>query len=81
MVDLKHQPAQGWDDTITYAGWKEVPSVYLICEGDNILPVPLQEQLAGLANSKIERCSAGHMSQLSQPKRVAEVIKAATAAL
>ncbi|PYH91652.1 alpha/beta-hydrolase [Aspergillus ellipticus CBS 707.79] len=77
LAEMKPQPAQGWDGTVTYAGWKQVPSVYLITEGDKALPVPLQEQLAGLAGSHIERCSAGHMPQLSQPGRVVEVIKAA----
>lgn len=79
LAKLQPQPAQGWDDTVTYAGWKDVPSVYLICEGDNALPVALQEQLAGLAGSKIERCSAGHIPQVSQPERVVEVIEAACA--
>lgn len=78
MAELKPQPAQGWGDKVTYTGWKDVPSVYLICEGDNALPVSLQEQLASLAGSKVERCSAGHLPQLSQPARVVEVIKAAS---
>ncbi|PWY83358.1 alpha/beta-hydrolase [Aspergillus heteromorphus CBS 117.55] len=77
LAALKPQPAEGWDGKVNYTGWKDVPSVYLICEGDKLLPVPLQEQLAGLAGSEIERCSAGHMPQLSQPDRVVEVIKAA----
>ncbi|KAJ5949352.1 alpha/beta-hydrolase [Penicillium verhagenii] len=76
---IKPQPAQGWDDTVSYAGWKDVPSVYLICEEDNALPVPLQEQLAALAGSKIERCSAGHLPMLSQPEAVAGVVQSALA--
>ncbi|RAK95952.1 alpha/beta hydrolase [Aspergillus ibericus CBS 121593] len=76
LAELRPQPAEGWDGVVSYAGWKEVPSVYLVCEGDRALPVPLQEQLAGLAGSRIERCSAGHMPQVSQPERVAEVILA-----
>ncbi|KAJ5594596.1 uncharacterized protein N7459_000804 [Penicillium hispanicum] len=77
LTALKPQPSQGWDDVVAYTGWKHVPSVYLICEEDKALPVPLQEQLAALANSKIERCNAGHLPHLSQPKRVLEVIKTA----
>ncbi|KAJ5619236.1 hypothetical protein N7510_003220 [Penicillium lagena] len=77
LAELRPQPASGWDGKVTYTGWKDVPSVYLICEGDKALPVPLQEQLAALANSKIQRCSAGHVPQLSQPEKVMEVIKAA----
>ncbi|KAJ5720795.1 uncharacterized protein N7483_008729 [Penicillium malachiteum] len=51
LAVLKPQPAQGWDDTVRYTGWKDVPSTYLICERDNAVPVPLQEQLAGLAGT------------------------------
>ncbi|GLA04160.1 hypothetical protein AnigIFM60653_004204 [Aspergillus niger] len=81
LAELKHQPAEGWNGTVPYAGWKDVPSVYLVCEGDNALPAGLQEQLANLAGSQIERCSAGHMPQISQPSRVAEVIRAAAASI
>ncbi|RAL15206.1 alpha/beta hydrolase [Aspergillus homomorphus CBS 101889] len=70
---LQSQPTDGWDGAVSYAGWKEVPSVYLVCEGDRALPVPLQEQLAALAGSRVERCSAGHMPHVSQPQRVAGV--------
>ncbi|KAJ5777634.1 hypothetical protein N7520_000880 [Penicillium odoratum] len=75
LAAFKSQPAQGWDDTVSYTGWKDVPSVYLVCEGDNVLPVPLQEQLAGLARSKVKRCSAGHIPMLSQPEAVVEVVQ------
>ena len=71
---LRSQPATGWDDTITYCGWREVPSVYLVCEGDQCLPISLQLQLAELAGSRIERCTGGHMAVVSQFKKVAEVI-------
>ncbi|EHA18810.1 hypothetical protein CBS76997_1918 [Aspergillus niger] len=81
LAELKPQPADGWNGTVPYAGWKDVPSVYLVCEGDNALPAGLQEQLANLAGSQIERCSAGHMPQISQPSRVAEVIRAAAASI
>ncbi|KAA8568756.1 hypothetical protein EYC84_007750 [Monilinia fructicola] len=76
---LKSQPAFGWDGTITYAGWKDVPSVYLVCENDQCIPQPLQEQLAGAAGSKVERCAGGHMVMLSMPDKVVEVIKSAAA--
>ncbi|KAH8695237.1 Alpha/beta hydrolase fold-1 [Talaromyces proteolyticus] len=77
LAKLQPQPAQGWDGRVEYTGWKDVPSVYLVCEGDELLPMPLQEQLAGLAGSKVERCSAGHVPQVSQPERVVEVVKGA----
>ncbi|KAJ5097406.1 hypothetical protein N7456_008127 [Penicillium angulare] len=72
---LEPQPAHGWDDVISYTGWKVVPSFYVICEKDQILPVPLQEQLAALAGSKIERVDGGHLAHLTQTEKVAGVIK------
>ncbi|GKZ23632.1 hypothetical protein AbraIFM66951_009910 [Aspergillus brasiliensis] len=81
LAELKSQPAEGWNGAVSYAGWRDVPSVYLICEVDKALPAGLQEQLANLAGSQIERCSAGHMPQISQPSRVAEVIRAAAATI
>ncbi|MCJ1402764.1 hypothetical protein MMC11_005985 [Xylographa trunciseda] len=77
---LKPQPAEGWDGTVTYCGWKDVPSVYLICESDGAIPPPLQLQLAEMAGSQIEKCNAGHMPMLSMPERVVEVITSAAAA-
>ncbi|KAE8325072.1 Alpha/beta hydrolase fold-1 [Aspergillus sergii] len=77
---LRPQPAQGWNAATTYAGWKEVKSVYLVCEEDQVIPAFLQEELAGLAGSRVQRCNAGHMPHLSQPSRVVEVIKDAVAA-
>jgi pimeloyl-ACP methyl ester carboxylesterase len=79
-ASLKTQPAENWDNgTVSYCGWKDVPSVYLICENDDVIPPPVQEHCAALAGSRIERCSSGHVPQLSQPVRVVEVIKGAIA--
>ncbi|KAK9384650.1 hypothetical protein V1515DRAFT_360610 [Lipomyces mesembrius] len=63
------QPSAGWDDVITYSGWKDVPSVYLVCESDAVLPAPMQLEMAEMvemAGSEIVRCAAGHMVMLSQ---------------
>ena len=71
---LQSQPASDWDDTVTYCGWKDVPSVYLVCEGDACIPPPMQLQLAETAGSKIEKCAAGHMAMVSMPEKVVELI-------
>jgi pimeloyl-ACP methyl ester carboxylesterase len=39
-----------------------------------MLPAELQEQFAGLAGSEIVRVGAGHMVQLSQTEKVADII-------
>ena len=64
---------------MTYCGWKEIPSVYLVCERDQAIPPPIQVQLAEGAGSKIETCAAGHMPQIGMPEKVAEVIEKAVA--
>ena len=74
---LQTQPAADWDDTVTYCGWKDVPSVYLVCEADAVIPSPMQMQLAESAGCEIERCNAGHMVMLSMPQKVVEVVKKA----
>lgn len=71
---LQSQPASDWDHTITYCGWRDVPSVYLVCEKDACIPPPVQLQLAEMAGSKVEKCGAGHMPMVSMPKKVVEVI-------
>ncbi|PMD41606.1 alpha/beta-hydrolase [Hyaloscypha variabilis F] len=74
LQELKCQPGEGWDQTIQYCGWRDVPSVYLICDGDKCLPPPVQEQCAKLAGSEVVRCGAGHMVMLSMPEKVVEVV-------
>jgi hypothetical protein len=60
MSILQPQPASDWDRELEYCGWMDVPSIYLICEGDRLLLVELQLQLAGVAGSEVMRCGAGH---------------------
>ena len=76
---LKPQPAEGWADTVTYCGWKEVPGVYLVCDKDQMIPPPMQAQIGEMAGCEIVHCDAGHMAMLSAPEKVAEVIEAAAA--
>lgn len=63
---MRPQPAANWDAEIRYTGYKEVKCHYLICQQDQILPKPLQEQLAAAAQAEITKCDAGHMIMLSQ---------------
>jgi len=77
LTKLDCQPAFGWNEEVTYGGWKDVPSVYLCCKNDTIVPVQMQLLMAGVAGSEIEYCSAGHMVMLSQPDRVVELVRKA----
>ncbi|KUJ08555.1 alpha/beta-hydrolase [Mollisia scopiformis] len=72
---LKPQPLSGWGATTDYAGWKEIPSVYLICENDQVLPEAYQAKMSAMVGSKVERCKSGHMVTLSMPDKVVDVIR------
>lgn len=74
---LSCQPSSGWDDVVDHAGWKSVPSVYLLCEQDAILNPEMQMQMASMAGSEIERCSAGHCCMIGQPEKVVNVVRRA----
>ena len=58
----------------TTAAWKHVESTYLICENDQAVPVQFQEMFAGMAKSRVVRCSAGHSPMLSQTSVLADEI-------
>lgn len=65
-----------WASTgpVTHAGWRDVPSTYILCELDRLLPAALQETLAGVAGSKVVRLEAGHYPFLSRTEDVAKII-------
>ncbi|KAL8993469.1 MAG: hypothetical protein Q9169_006325 [Polycauliona sp. 2 TL-2023] len=77
VAKLKCQPSSGWDDVVDYSGWKHVPSVYLICEKDAVLPPDMQKQMAERAGSEVETCDAGQRCMISQPEKVVEVVEKA----
>ena len=77
LGQLQCQPGFGWDETTTYCGWRDVPSVYLICKDDAILPEQFQLQLAQLGGCEVVECRAGHMVMLSAPHKVVEVVRMA----
>jgi pimeloyl-ACP methyl ester carboxylesterase len=78
---LQVQPAlEHWKVPVPYCGWKDVPSTYIVCELDRLLPVHVQEKMSALASSEVVRLQAGHMVQLSQPDAVAKIISEAVSA-
>lgn len=61
----------------TYAGWKHIPSTYLICNNDNAIPPAAQEGMAAQpgANFEIFRCDADHSPFLCMPEYTTNVIR------
>lgn len=77
LAVLQPQPALGWDDAITYCGWRHVPSIFVVAKQDKLLPEALQLQLAQMAGAEIKTIDAGHQLMLVRPGEVADIIKAA----
>lgn len=73
---LQPQPA-GWDGTVTYCGWRHVPSTYVVAKNDKLIPVAVQTKLAQLAGSEIKELDVGHMLMLVKPEEVADIVKTA----
>ncbi|KAF2665235.1 alpha/beta-hydrolase [Microthyrium microscopicum] len=63
----------------TYAPWKHLPSIYIICEDDKILLPAHQEAMASQEGGlwTVVRMKSGHSPFLSQPNELAAVIEQA----
>ena len=72
---MQIQPSlEQWKTKVTYCGWRDVPSTYILCELDRLIPDTVQEKLAAVANSKIVKIQSGHLAQLSCTEKVASVM-------
>ena len=58
---------------LTEAGWKTIPSTYVICEAD-YLPLVLQERWAKRTD-RVRRMNTAHSPFLSRPAGLARLIE------
>jgi pimeloyl-ACP methyl ester carboxylesterase len=54
--------------------WKTIPSWSLIGTLDNVIPRPLQEEMSSRAGARISRVKAGHLTPITRPAAVTDVI-------
>lgn len=67
-----------FDTPSKYAAWKTIPSWYFISTGDQIITPESERMMARRAGSKITTFQGGsHLTLISHPAAVTEVIKAA----
>ena len=61
----------------TYAAWRYLPTTYLLCEKDRMIPYEKQRKLVEDADVPITTftCGAGHSPYLSQPELTSRVIR------
>jgi pimeloyl-ACP methyl ester carboxylesterase len=57
--------------------WKTIPSWSLIGTLDHVIPLALQEEMSSRADAHISRVEAGHLSLITHPAEVTEVILSA----
>ena len=56
------------------AAWKTIPSWYLVCTNDQMIPPPAQELMAKRMGATVKSVASSHSPFVSHPEAVAEVI-------
>jgi pimeloyl-ACP methyl ester carboxylesterase len=62
------------EQPLTNAGWRHVPSTYVVCEEDQAIPVFAQEAMSSRAG-EVRRLPAGHSPFLSHPAELAGLLR------
>jgi pimeloyl-ACP methyl ester carboxylesterase len=70
---LVPQSLRSCREQVTKAGWRTVPSTYIVCEQDQALPLQDQEKLAARANAT-HRLASSHSPFLSMPGELASLL-------
>ena len=74
LQSLTFEPQKGWSTEIRFAAFEDVPTVYMVCLLDQILPPKVQEEFAALANARTVSCDVGHMPNMVKPHVLADFI-------
>jgi pimeloyl-ACP methyl ester carboxylesterase len=61
-------------DTESTPAWKTIPSWYLVCTEDHMIPPPAQEFLAKRMNATVHSVPSSHAPFISHPETVADII-------
>jgi pimeloyl-ACP methyl ester carboxylesterase len=61
--------------------WKTIPSWYLVCTNDHMIPPPAQEFLAKRMGATVQSVPSSHAPFMSHPHEVADIIALAAASL
>jgi pimeloyl-ACP methyl ester carboxylesterase len=64
-------------ENATAAGWKNIPSWYLVASHDNAIPPEAERFMAKRMGSTTEEINGSHTAFVAQPVRTAEFIKSA----
>ncbi|WP_051856501.1 alpha/beta fold hydrolase [Streptomyces sp. NRRL S-1868] len=70
---LTEQSRRSFQQPVTHAAWRTVPSTYVLCERDQALPPQLQKKMSAHA-THVEHLPTGHCPFLSTPPRLATLL-------
>ncbi|TDC39756.1 alpha/beta hydrolase [Micromonospora sp. 15K316] len=73
VADLVEQSLLSFTGTVTRAAWHDIPSTYVVCEDDRILPTALQETMSAHATTT-RRWPGGHSAFLAAPEKLAALV-------
>jgi pimeloyl-ACP methyl ester carboxylesterase len=54
--------------------WKSIPSWYLVCSDDHMIPPPAQEFMAKRMNATVKSVASSHAPFMSKPVAVADIV-------
>lgn len=74
MRQLRPQCNAAFEEAIGAAGWKEVPSTYVICADDRVIEPALQREVLAPRTTRIVELDSGHSPFLSMPSELAEAM-------
>lgn len=78
---LVHHSAPTLGGVATYAAWRDIPTTYLVCNGDVTIEPAKQwgciERARKKAEIQVVECGSGHSPFLSMPEVVSKVIRQA----
>jgi pimeloyl-ACP methyl ester carboxylesterase len=61
-------------DRVTAAGWKDIPTSYIITDEDKAIPPGMQAEMAEHAKATVHHMLSGHSPFLSQPHELAKLL-------
>ena len=80
-AQFSHHSTPSFQNELTYAGYKYVPSAFIMCDQDIVLPPSFQRSRVELleresrTNVKVVHCDSGHCPNLSMPETVAALVQ------
>ncbi|MFE0193596.1 alpha/beta fold hydrolase [Streptomyces sp. NPDC058989] len=73
VARLRPQSVRSLTQKVTTAGWRTVPSSYIVCDHDQALPPSRQRELATRADA-VHRLPSSHSPFLSMPRQLATLL-------